>query len=66
MVFGTLLGIIIILFILGICFSMMYWAYYHIRKSGLNSKVNSNTSVLEELDALKKRVELLEGKLKKY
>ena len=59
----TLFGIITVLFILGICFLMMYWGLNQIYKTTLKSKKNSDAELIKELDSLKKRVELLERKL---
>ena len=59
----TLFGIITVLFILGICFLMMYWGLNQIYKTTLKSKKNSDAELIKELDSLKKRVELLEIKL---
>lgn len=63
MMLENLLGIIIILFILGICFLMMYWGFNQIYKNTLKSKKNSEAEVKMEIAALIKRVELLERKL---
>ncbi|TWI58013.1 hypothetical protein [Halalkalibacter nanhaiisediminis] len=55
----TLFGIIIVLFILAMCFLMMYWGGNQIYKTTLKPKINSDTELRKELDTLKKRVELL-------
>lgn len=62
-ILGTILAILIILSILGICFFMMYWGVSLIYKAMQKSKRNVDTELMREIYSLKERVELLERKL---
>lgn len=64
-IFKSVLGILIILFILGICFLMMYWGLNQIYKYAIKSKQYNDAELAKELYSLKERVELLERKLEK-
>lgn len=53
MILETIFGIIIVLFILGLCFVIIYWCLLSLYK-GLNKSTH------KEIESLKQRVELLE------
>lgn len=55
----NLIGILIVLFILGFSFFLMFWGINRILKSQ-NSKRTSDQYLIQELYSLKERVELLE------
>ncbi len=59
LIFEILIGILIILFILGFSFFLMYWGIKRILKSQ-NSIRTSDQYIMQELYTLKERVELLE------
>lgn len=59
----ALFGILIVSFILGGCFLMMYWGGNQIYKTILKPKMNRDVELRKEIDLLKKRVEWLERKL---
>ncbi|WP_456276365.1 hypothetical protein [Bacillus sp. AK128] len=64
MILERVAGVLIVIFILGLCLFIVFWSASQLFKMSQKSKRNQDTKLHYEIESLKQRVESLERKEK--